>query len=201
MKRCCTLLTVLLLAAAWLVAAPAPSFKVRNVLDRAVTNERDAVARYKACAAKAEEEGYPGAASLFRAAAKAEEVHAQRFVAAMKDRGLEVPQAEPAVPEIGTTGDNLRVSSSNEISERDGIYKEAIAAAREGRDEELALIFDQTRDTEVEHANLMGNAARQLEKMKSPKTYYVCSKCGFTSDIDLPFCMLCRSDKHPHEVE
>jgi rubrerythrin len=183
------------------VAVGAVPLSVRYTLEKALTNEREAAARYDACALKADEEGYPGAASLFRAAARAERVHAARFEQAMRERGFTIPEPPAGTPSIGSTADNLRQSISLENSERDGMYRHAIDAARNAKDEALLTMFDQTRDTEVEHANLMSTALRQLDAMKQPHTYYVCDDCGYTTDIDLPLCALCRTRGHTHTVE
>lgn len=191
----------LLLALAFLFLVSAVPFKLRNALDRAVINEREAVVRYEAFAKKADEEGYPGAATLFRAAARAEAVHAERFAMAMKERGLPIPEHVPSTPVVGTTAENLRTAASAEARERDTTYREALDAAHEASDAGIVKIFDQTRDTEIEHANLLQAATRQLESMKSGKPYFVCHECGYTTDIDLPMCALCRVHKHPHVVE
>jgi rubrerythrin len=192
---------VAILAAASMTFGQSVSFKVRNVLDRSLRNELETAARYDLFAAKAVEEGYPGAASLFRAGAEAERVHARRFEQAMRERGVAVPDFNPGEVKIGSTLENLRLSASLEVAERDGIYREGIDAAREARDEKLVRVFDQTRDTEVEHANLMQAAARQLEQLRNPREYHVCGECGYTTDVDLPMCVLCRSKKHPHTVD
>ena len=84
------------------------------------------------------------------------------------------------------------------MQERDKIYREAIDAAKAANDADLVKVFDQTRDTEVEHANLMNAAVRQLDKYREQKHFFVCDTCGYTSDIDLPMCALCRVGRHPH---
>lgn len=195
MKRSLLLLLPLLL----LVAAT--PFKVQNLLSRSLQNERDAAAKYEAFALKADEEGYPGAAALFRAAARAEGVHAARITEAMKARGISVPEPGAHHETVATTAENLRAAALAEAQERDATYREALAAAGDAGDQELVTLFDQTRDTEVEHANLFSTAVRQLEQLKEPKHFYVCDKCGYTTDVSLPMCALCRSSKHPHEVE
>lgn len=52
--------------------------------------------------------------------------------------------------------------------------------------------------------NLCHAASRDYDSMKSAKTYYVCGKCGYTTDISLPFCPACQrkealkaSNSHP----
>jgi rubrerythrin len=193
MKRSLVVLAILLLGAV--------PFKVRNVLEKALLNEREAIARYELFAQKALDDGYPGAASLFRAAARAENVHAQRFAAALEERGIPVPETPAFHPVAGTTAENLRSAANAETQERDSMYLEGLNAASEARDDGVVKIFDQTRDTEVEHANLLSAAARQLDSFKQPRHYYVCDKCGYTTDVELPLCALCRVNKHPREVE
>ena len=202
MKRSWSLSVAILLAVLTASAASAQNstFQVRHMLDRAYHTEIETAAKYEVFAQKADDEGFPGAANLFRAAARAERVHATRLEKAMKDRGIPVPEVAETTPKIEGTADNLRSSASHELSERDVLYKDAIAAAKEARDDALFKIFDQTRDAEVEHANLMSAAARQMNKMKEDKPYYVCDDCGYTSDIELPLCALCRDRNHPHTV-
>jgi len=193
--------TTLVLAAGLLLILGAAPFKVRITLEKALANEREAIARYDAFAAKAMEEGYAGAASLFRACARAESVHAERFAEALTERGLEVPPAPPQQPVVGTTIENLRAAAAAEAGERDGIYREALEVAAEFKDAQLKRVFDQTRDTEIEHANLIVAAMRNPDGLKTAKPLYVCGQCGYTTDIELPMCALCRLSKHPHAVE
>lgn len=201
MRRSGTILLAFVVAAS-LGAGPAGvSDELRTLLERSLSNEREAAARYDAFAARAGEEGYRGAAALFRAAGHGERVHAKRIEAAMKTRGIPIPEPVSTEQTVGSTAENLRQAASLEIAERDGVYRRALAASQDERDDGLARVFDQTRDCEVEHANLMSAAARQLETMKRPKIYYVCDTCGFTSDVELPYCMLCRAKKHPRAID
>ncbi len=184
---------VLLLIALPATAADKPiAPDVRAVMERALANERDAVIRYTAFAARAAEEGYLGAAALFTAQARAEKIHAQRFAAALKERSVPVPpEGSTYKPAVGSTAANLRDAAVAENGERDGIYRDAIETARRHNDPEIAKMFDQTRDVEVEHANLCAAAARNLDSMKEQRTYYVCDRCGYTTDIALGRCPDC----------
>ncbi|HXG59724.1 MAG TPA: rubrerythrin family protein [Thermoanaerobaculia bacterium] len=174
---------------------------VRDVVERALAGEYEAVARYEAFAKKAEEEGYRGAAALFRAQAKSERIHAGRFAAILRDHDLPVPAEEPPKTEVGSTQDNLRAAARSERVERDTTYHDAVEICQEYRMPELAAIFDQSRDSETEHANLCDAAARNLGSMKEPRSYYVCDQCGFTTEIQLPFCPLCRNKRELTRVE
>ncbi len=60
----------------------------------------------------------------------------------------------------------------------------------------MAKTFDETRDVEVEHANLAADALRNLSDMKTSHEYYICERCGYTTNVRLPLCPSCR-DGHP----
>ena len=191
-----------LFVAAGLLAADKPlSPFVRKALTSAVYGEKAAAARYDAFAAKADQEGYPGAAALFRACAKAERIHLARFEAVMRTRGVEPSNDTATPPSAGSTRDNLRNAASAEQTERDFTYKEACDTCTTARDEETAKLFDVTRDVETEHANLCANALHNMDELKSPKTFYVCGHCGYTTDVRLPLCPLCRVAEAPEGVD
>lgn len=201
MKRSLVVFVAIAMVAGALQAAPKPcASTVRAALERALQNEREAAARYKIYASKATADGHGAVASLFRAAAYAEEIHVKRFQNAMEERGIDIPPAPAFEITAGETPSNIRAASSAETGERDGVYREALRACEAARDAEVKKIFDQTRDVEAEHANLFNAASRSLSS-KTAKTYYVCDRCGFTSDLDLQFCVLCRVKDHPHQVD
>ncbi len=196
--------SILMFVALPLVAAadqPLPS-DVRVTIEKAIANERQAVVRYNAFAEKAEQEGYPGAASLFRAMAQGENVHAKRFAEVLQAHGIAVPpESDNYKPMVGSTATNLRTAATNETAERDGMYRDAIIACEKSGDSATAKIFDQTRDVEVEHANLCTNASHNLESLKTAKTYYICDLCGYTTDVRLPLCPDCMHKDKVHPVE
>jgi len=61
-------------------------------------------------------------------------------------------------------------------------------------------VFDETRDVEVEHGNLCTTAALNLDQMKEPRTYYICDRCGYTTDLQLPLCPDCMHKDAVHPV-
>lgn len=200
MKRALSILAILSIAAGTL-AATTLSREVRTALQNALTNEREAVARYELFARRADEEGYRGAGALFRAQARAERTHAERFEALLRANDIPLPPEQTFTFDAGTTGDNLRTAAAAERAERDGAYREAIETCNQQGATEIAKVFDQTRDSEVEHANLCDAAARDTGSMKAPRTFYVCSKCGYTTDVQLPYCPACRHKVAPAAVE
>ena len=200
MKRMLILLAVSSIALAAIAATALPR-EVRNVLQDALTNERQAVARYELFAAKADEEGYRGAAALFRAQAQAERTHAERFAALLRAHDIPIPDEQAYTPHVGTTADNLRAAASAEREERDAVYREAIETCKAHGAADAAKVLDQTRDSETEHANLCSAAARDVESMKQRKTFYVCGKCGYTTDVKLPFCPSCQHKQPPAAID
>lgn len=191
MKRSLFILLSLSLAAGAVAAGKGLPAQVRYVVESALAGERMAIVRYETFAAKAAEEGYPGAAALFRAQAKAERTHAARFASLLES----VPADESVAPRVGSTEENLRAAVTAETTERDGSYRKAIETCKELGAADVAKVFDQVRDTEVEHANLCMAASRDLKSMKEAKTFYVCDKCGYTTDVKLPFCPACQHKK------
>ena len=85
-------------------------------LKEAFAGESQANRMYTAFAAKADKEGYPQAARLFRAAAKAEEVHANNHLRALKA--------------IKSTKENLEAALSGEDHEWEQMYPEMIETAK-----------------------------------------------------------------------
>jgi rubrerythrin len=177
--------------AASVAAAAQLSSDTRYVVEKAIANEQEAVARYEAYAVKATEEGYLGAAALFRACARAESIHAQRFAALL---GQTPPADRKFSFAVNSTSDNLRSSIAAETAERDGVYRDAINAAKRHDEPDVAKVFDETRDAETEHGNLQAAALRDLSTMKAAKEYYVCESCGYTMEISMSRCPSCT---HP----
>jgi rubrerythrin len=164
---------------------------VQRVLTNAVNGERLAAARYDAFAERAAADGYAGVANLFRAEARAERIHLQRFVMLMDERGLPVPPEMTPKVDVDGTDRNLQTAISSEQAERDSTYLYAINTCNEAREEKVAKIFDITRDAETEHANLCASALRRLDSYKDAKTFFVCPVCGYTTDVRLSACPAC----------
>ena len=181
----------LLLISAWVTAS---SEAVAVLLNGAAANEAAAAANYRAFAVKADEEGLPGAASLFRACGKAEETHQGKILSLLKKRGLAPSEPPPAV-EPGTTEENLARVLEAERNERDGFYHDAWEVAKKEGDGEAAALFDHCRTAESEHANLLMTANNRFDSLKDPKPYYVCNGCGFTAEVRLPRCPVCAKGK------
>jgi 50S ribosomal subunit-associated GTPase HflX len=76
------------------------------------------------------------------------------------------------------------------------VYKDAINTAKRHGDNDVAKVFDQTRDAETEHGNLQAAALQNLSSMKESKDYYVCEECGYTMEISMSRCPSCQHNAH-----
>lgn len=169
-------------------------------LQLAFNGESNAHARYVAFAEKADQEGYPSVASLFRAAARAEAIHANNHAEVMKALGA-TPVAKIDEPLVASTAENLEVAMKGEIYERDTMYPELLRVARqEGAESAVLRTFNHARSAEAEHAKLYGDARKDLKSLKGLlETYYVCEVCGYTTTrLDFEKCPACANPKEKY---
>lgn len=109
---------------------PGNGVKTLNNLQTAFNGETNANAKYLEYAKKADAEGFTKVASLYRAAARAEEIHAGNHADVIKKMGG-TPKSEVKLPEIKTTKENLEDSVKGETYEGDTMYPEFLQEARE----------------------------------------------------------------------
>lgn len=146
----------------------------------AFDGESNAAARYAVFAKKADEEGYLRAASLFRAAARAEQIHAANHANMIRKMGG-TPKTTLQPPVVGSTRANLKVAIEGEEHERDVMYPEFIRVAQQEKCTEALWTLDVARQAEAEHARLYREALDNLEQQKTRTKFYVCSECGYTT--------------------
>ena len=169
-------------------------------LQAAYNGESNAHARYLAFAQQADKEGYGKAASLFRAAAKAEEIHARNHAEVIKKMGG-TPEAKIETPDVKSTKENLQAAIKGESYERDVMYPAFLKVARADRNKDAIQTFNYAKTAEAEHAKLYAEALNNLPQMKGAgQEYYVCTVCGYTTvKMDFSKCPSCFSPKHKYE--
>ncbi len=179
-------LTILILSALTVAATNSGAFaadsnKTLQNLQSAYNGESNAHAKYLEFAKKAELEGYGQVASLFRAAAAAEQIHLTCEAAVIQEMGA-TPIADVKPAPVKSTRRNLEDSANKgEAYERDTMYPRFIKQAHNDGNAKAAQCFTWAREAEGEHFKLFRAAARNLDQMKgSPKTYYVCQEGGYT---------------------
>ena len=151
-------------------------------MQTAFNGESNAHARYLAFAKQADVEAYGEVASLFRAAARAEDIHASNHSVVIKKLGA-VPQARIDAPDVKSTRENLQAAIKGETYERDTMYPAFIKQARLDGDRDALKSLNYAKTAEVEHAKLYTAALAQLDTLKGTKsvTFLVCPTCGFTT--------------------
>jgi len=149
-------------------------------LEEAFAGESQANRRYLAFAKKAEAEGYPQVAKLFRAAAEAETVHALAHLRVMGG--------------IGSTAENLREAIGGETHEFKTMYPSMIADAEAEGFRQALRSFDYANQVEQIHAGLFQGALNSLGEELEPSDYHVCPVCGYTVESEAPeACPICRT--------
>ncbi len=190
-------IVVVLLLVAALVALPRPldataadQTTLQNLM-AAYNGESNAHAKYVEFAKKADQEGFAGAAALFRAAAQAEQIHATNHADVIKKMGG-TPKADIKLPEIKATADNLKAAIEGETYERDKMYPEFIAEAKTAGNKDAVRTFNFAISAEAEHAKLYTAASTGLDTWKAAKEFYVCPVCGKTvPKVDFTKCPVC----------
>jgi len=181
------------------VVAPLHAAAVENKtledLMTAYNGESNAHAKYLSYAKKADEEGYGKVASLFRAAAEAEEIHLKNHAEVIKGMGG-TPQADIKLPELKSTKENLEDALKGETYERLTMYPEFIAQAKKDNNKAAVRTFTYAKFAEAEHAKLYKQALDNLESWKGAKAdFYVCPTCGYTVEGKPSFeaCPVCAT--------
>jgi len=150
----------------------------------AFAGESQANRKYLAFAKKADEEGLPQIAKLFRAAAEAETVHAMNHLR--------------IAGKIGMTMANLDEAINGETYEFREMYPEFIAVAQKEKNKQAEWSFNVANQVEEIHAELYRKA---LEAVRAKKPlldvdYFVCKVCGNTVEkAALDKCPICGAPK------
>jgi rubrerythrin len=147
-------------------------------LKEAISGESQANQHYLAFAKKAEEEGYLQVAKLFRAVAKAEEIHAYNHMIALGD--------------VKETAENLKTAMAGENYEHTKMYPDFIEDAISEDHKKAKKSFRWAQKVEIVHEGLYQDALSTLSKDSESFDYYVCPICGHTHPKHAPeICPVC----------
>ena len=153
--------------------------KTMENLAAAFAGESQANRKYLAFAKKADRDGYPQIAKLFRAAAEAETVHAHAHLRAMGG--------------VGDTASNLKEAIAGETHEFKDMYPKMIEEAEAEGAKVPLRSFKFANEVEEIHANLYQKALDNMDNMEECD-YYVCSVCGYTCENEIPeSCPVCKA--------
>ena len=134
-------------------------------LKQAFAGESQANQKYRAFAKKAELDGFPNIARLFRTTAEAERIHAEGHL--------------KALAEIGSTADNLQAAVQGETYEYTSMYPPMLARA-EAEGHRAKLMFGYAVKAEAVHAELYRRALAAVEQGQdlAEARFYLCPVCG-----------------------
>ncbi len=155
--------------------------KTADNLMAAFAGESQANRKYLAFAKKADAEGFPQAARLFRAAAAAETVHANNH---LRELGA-----------IKSTRENLAEAIAGETHEFSAMYPGMIEQARAEGLKGAELSFLGANAVEKTHAGLY---QKMLDNLQTAPVidYWVCQVCGHTAEGEAPEkCPVCGAPK------
>jgi rubrerythrin len=147
--------------------------KTSDNLKEAFAGESQASTRYLAFARKADQEGHPEIARLFRAASAAEVIHARNHLQAMEG--------------VSSTEENLKEAIAGENMEHVKMYPEFVEQAKKEEQPKAERTFDWARKVEIIHESLYKSALEALQSGKTEaKEHFVCQVCGFTAEGKAP---------------
>jgi rubrerythrin len=154
--------------------------KTNENLMAAFAGESQANRKYLAFAKKAEQDGYPQIAKLFRSAAEAETIHAHAHLRVYGG--------------IKTTEENLAAAIEGEGYEFTNMYPGFIAEAEAEGNKPAVTTFKNANEVEKIHHALYTKALETLKKGKDLPVgdIFVCPVCGFTVEGSAPeTCPVC----------
>jgi rubrerythrin len=161
----------------------------RENLSAALAGESQANIKYLAFSARADKEGKPNIARLFRAIAHAEQVHATNHLKELKG--------------IGDTTANLQAAIDGENFEVDEMYAAYLAVAEEQGEKGAMRSMTYAIEAEKIHAGLYSDAIKAAKDGGDLTIgqVYVCPVCGFTHIGEPPDrCPVCNTKKERFQV-
>ncbi|MDR3496200.1 MAG: rubrerythrin family protein [Ancalomicrobiaceae bacterium] len=158
-------------------------------LQHAFAGESQANRKYVAFAKRAEDDGFPGVANLFRAIAAAETIHALAHLRALGG--------------VKATLDNLKAAMAGEKEEFTEMYPPMVEAAKAERNRKAQISMQYAMEVEKVHYELYAQALAAVEAGKDlgELVIRVCPTCGHTIIGDAPDeCPVCNASGEFYEI-
>ncbi len=154
----------------WLIAMSSTT----DNLKAAFAGESQANRKYLAYAKKADDEGLPQVAKLFRAAAEAETIHAHAHLNVLGG--------------VRSTAENLADAIAGENYEHTSMYPGFIETAKAEGNKAAVRSFSWANSVEKIHEDKYRTAAQAVAEGKdlSPKKLFVCPLCGNIEEENPP---------------
>jgi rubrerythrin len=159
--------------------------KLEKDLHEAFEGEAKAYFRLRAFARKADEEGYPAVARLFRAVAESEAIHAANHFAVLG--------------RVGDTQENVKTSFEKETFANEVAYPQFLKDAWAEENQEAIWALTKARNVEERHARLYRLVLSEMTMDHLP-AYFVCRRCGWLEDGGAPeHCPNCEAPRQEYK--
>ena len=134
-------------------------------LKEAFAGESQANQKYRAFAKKAEQDGFPNVARLFRTTAEAERIHAEGHLKSLAG--------------VGSTADNLKGAIEGETYEYTSMYPPMLEQAQ-ADGHRAKIMFGYAVKAEAVHAQLYTRALEAVQQGAdlAEARFYLCPVCG-----------------------
>lgn len=153
-------------------------------LKAAFAGESQAHMKYLAFAARAEREGLPNVARLFKAISYAEQIHATSHLRVLKG--------------TGKTSANLEAAIEGETFEVDEMYPAYLSVAELQAEKGAQVSMNYALEAEKTHAGLYTEAKEAVDTGNDIEVgnILICDVCGYTVTEEAPdVCPVCQATK------
>ena len=150
-------------------------------LKDAFAGESQAHVRYAVYADRAEREGLPNIARLFRATSLSEQVHAMNHLKALG---------------LGVTADHVGIALEGETHEVESMYPGYMQVAEDDEEKRAFQAMRDAWEAEKVHMALFGHAKSLGGADVATVAIFVCPVCGYTMEGETPErCPVCNAPK------
>ena len=147
-------------------------------------------------AERADEEGFPQVAKIFRAAAVGESIHSHNFLRAMGGGKIVKGNINVSNPDgsVKSTRKNLKVAIRGEKMAHGNVYPSFIEIGKLEENHEAEKAFQWASEVEKIHEQLFEEALNCVKNGMDidEKEIYLCPVCGYISERSIPTkCPVC----------
>jgi rubrerythrin len=169
---------------------------LRNNLLTAYATETNEAALYAAFGRRADEEGYGQVASLFRALAKAEQIHSANKATLIEELGGTVEHQLDSL-DVRMTIENLDWALEAENYEKDTMYPRYAVQADKANNQEAIQSYEFQLAAEERHIQILLQARNDLAAYSGQNIdFFVCPRCGNTvRSMSFKACPVCETPK------
>jgi rubrerythrin len=158
--------------------------------------------RYIIFSQRAEKEGYPNVARLFKAVAHAERIHASNHYRNITRKGDSLTSSMAAFGSK-TISEDLRIGINGENFEVEEMYPAYLEVARMQKEYAAEVSFRFAWEAEKTHAELFKKAKVDVDEGRDPEIgpVGVCTVCGYTIEGQPPEkCPVCKAKKERFKI-